>query len=155
MLAIGDGDHVSDLSTSSPSTGRADDVEHLNDASSEHTMAPAEALDEEIDETAALVSDVLDAVHRLRRLRGLRRAMEEAAVADANGSASAQEVLQQTAVLTDLRSQIGDDVLELNRRISETETDLAALVAAKQGLVDRLRYLHTLRVAVTRDADGE
>jgi len=150
MLAMRNDADRDETTTAVARFDRAGDLEHLNDASSEHTMAPVDALDEEIAETSAVVSDVLDAVHRLRRLRGLRRATEEATAAAADGSTSPQELLQQTAVLTELRSQIGDDVLELSRRIAEAETELAALVAAKQGPVDRLRYLHTLRGAVTR-----
>jgi hypothetical protein len=126
------------------------DIEHLADASSEHTMDPLAALDEEIAEVAESVTDVLEAVRRLRRLRGLRRAMEEVSHGAADGSASTQELLQETAVLTDLRETIGTDEIRLAQRMAEAESEVAARSHSKHDAVDRLRYLHTLRAALIR-----
>ena len=126
------------------------DIEHLADGSSEHTMDPLAALDEEMAEVADSVADVLEAVRRLRRLRGLRRAMEEVSYATADGSASPQELLQETAVLTDLSETIGADEIRLAQRIADAESEVTSRAHAKHDAVDRLRYLHALRTALIR-----
>jgi hypothetical protein len=143
-------DDVVDLEAAHAMSSRSPaDLEYLTDPSVAHTMDPIEALDEEIAEAALGIGDVVDAARRLRRLRGLRRAHEEADHLSADDPANPQEVLQLTALRSELRDQLDSDALRLSERIAVAEAELASRIDARRDAVDRLRYLHLLRTSLT------
>ena len=129
------------------------DLMHLTDPSSEHTMEALPALDEEIARVATDVHDVLTAVHRLRQLRGLRRAIEEGHGLAPHGSDSPQEVLQQAALLKELGAQIGTEESNVDADIAAAEADLYSAIQRNREAVDRLQYLQALRSALARSSD--
>ena len=143
------------LATPWPVTASDADLMHLADASSEHTMETLPALDEEISRIAADVQDVLAAVHRVRQLRGLRRAEEEGQGLEPHGSDSPQEVLQQAALLKELAAQLGAKRSDVDAAIADAEEDVHSAIQKNREAVDRLRYLQALRSAIAKIRDHD
>jgi len=129
------------------------DVAHLTDPSSEHTMEALPALDEEIARASTAVQEVLAAVHRLRQLRGLRRAVEEGLSLQPHGSDTPQEVLQHAALLKELGATLGTKPPKPDDDIAAAESELSSAIERNQQAVDRLRYLQALRSAIAPHHD--